>query len=122
MGALTLAILLCDAEFANKSGSVHYAKHGKEFGDITESEYRKLAKEATERKQQKGEVEYKRNDGSKVRYNLSTNVMVIWYPKADMVASMFKPKFDPKTKTVNTKASFEYVRKDMMKNGKKPPF
>ena len=80
------------------------------------------AKEVTEAKQQKGEIQYTRKDGSKAKYNLQTNVFTIWYPKENRVATHFKPKFDDKTGTVNTKESYEYVRNDMRKNGKKPPF
>lgn len=122
MDVLDRAILICDAIFNKKAGSVHFNKHKTEFPGITKKQYLEQAKEVTEAKQQKGEIQYTRKDGSKAKYNLQTNVFTIWYPKENRVATHFKPKFDDKTGTVNTKESYEYVRNDMRKNGKKPPF
>ena len=122
MRFLDMAIQLCDATFSNKVGSVHYNKHKSEFPNLTKKQYLKQAKEITESKQMKGEIQYKRKDGSKAKYNLQTNILTIWYPKEDRIATHFKPKFNSKTGTVNTKESYEYVRNDMKKNGKQPPF
>lgn len=118
---LGLALLICDAEFNKRNLDPHYERHGKEFG-LTKEEYAKLAKELTEQQLSKGVIEYKRIDKSRARYNLRTNVLVIWYPSINEVATMFKPKYDPRTHEVKLEASKEYVRRDMIKNGKKPPF
>lgn len=122
MEALDKAIQLIDVMFNKTNGSAHFSKHKEEFPGVTKKQYLTQAKEATETKQGKGEIQYKRMDGSLVRYNLKTNVMTVWYPKEEVIATHFKPKFNSKTGTVNKKESLEYVRNDMRKNGKKPNF
>lgn len=122
MKCLDIAIQLCDATFSSKVGSAHYNKHKSEFQNLTKKQYLEQAKQITESKQGKVEIQYTRKDGSKARYNLQTNILTIWYPKEDRIATHFKPKFDSKTRTVNTKESYEYVRNDMKKNGKQPLF
>lgn len=122
MEALDKAIQIIDAMFNKQNGSAHYGKHKQEFPGVSKKQYLKQAQEATESKQGKGEIQYKRKDGSLVRYNLQTNIMTVWYPKEEAIATHFKPKFNNKTGTVNKKESFEYVRNDMRKNGKKPNF
>lgn len=122
MKALDLAIFLLDAEFTNRQLNKHYERHQEEFKGMSKQQYAERAKAATERKLTKGDIRYNRKDGSKALYNLNTGELTIWYPKNNTIATHFLPKFDKDKKTQNLKASKEYVRKDMQKNGLKPNF
>lgn len=116
------AISLLDATFTPKNLEDHYNRHKTEFGNISKSKYAKLAQKLSEGPRSKGVIEYKRKNGEKVRYNLNSGELIIWNVKSNKVITLFKPKYDPRTHTIKTTANKEYVRKDMIANGKKPPF
>lgn len=121
--ALDKAIkLLEDAEFTKRNLNIHHAKHKHEFNNISREDYAAKAKNNSENSKIKGDIEYRRKDGSKVRYNLRNGELTIWNVKENEVITLFKPKFDPVKKIVKATASKEYVRNDMKKNGKIPPF
>lgn len=119
---LDKAISLLDAVFTKKQGNLHYSLHKNEFPGLTKQQYLSQAQQVTETKQGKKEIQYVRKDKSRVRYNLNTKVMTIWYPVNNTIATHFKPKFNNKTKVVNKEASYEYIRNDMKSNGITPNF
>ena len=68
----------------------HYAKHGREFGDITRSQYLAMAQDLRDARLSKTVIETTQNGGSISRLNRSTGAFIAFDPDLT-IRTFFKP-------------------------------